>query len=884
LSDNDILEHEKATLKNDRSMRSTSLLLVFCLSTLVVLGLAHRSSYRFLASNAEEGFEGETESLGEESLFWTQRFSGSPNVDFNERLWTAYQQVRTIQAAGLNKSQLNPSNTWTSHGPVNITGRIRALAMHAADPNTIYAGAASGGVWKSTSFGLDWMPLTDGMTAMAIGALAIDPTDPNRIYAGTGEPTNINGVNNTHGWGSPAYTGLGVLTSSDAGQSWRLLPWPASKSMIHRIAVHPVQSDTVFAASTANLFRTTNKGQNWTSTLTGCITDLAYRPGAPAVVYAAVGNNYGSSSNGVYVSEAGGRSYSWRKLSKNFPSGDSTGRILFAISPTNPNRMYAAVSVSRNLLSSSDPNDFLLLCVSTDAGETWERKIGAVGRSIGNGQLYYDFVLGVLPTDPNVVFLGGVDLWRSKNGGGTFAKISDWRLRMSNMNSPGYLHADQHAIAFKPDNGTVVLEATDGGIHISSNGGDGWAMRNQNLVTTQFYSCNYDRATSPLFYGGTQDQSNQRQPSSGAQTWAFLGGGDGGSTAADPLSTSIFYVVINGTVNRSTNGGASYKELSSGIGSSDRVYYWRPMLLHPNDKDLLFCATQYVYKMRNPGTTVDPSWVVSSEDLTAGMSVISDMAIAPTNPDVMYVVTGNGKAARSDNIRALDVTWTGISTGLPSRWLTRISVDWNDPMTAYIAASGYGGPHAYKTTNGGANWTSISGDLPDIPAGAIVRSRTDVHTLFLATDLGVWYTTNDGANWRPFGSGLPNLIAYDMKMLPNGDLLVGSYGRGMWTTSSVTDAEPTPTIMPNGISLGQMYPQPLRSGQDLHLPLSLSGPSRVEITAYAADGTRALVGAGAFQAGHQTMTVSSSGLAPGVYLVRATAGGRSASGKFVVIE
>ncbi|MDH7514845.1 MAG: T9SS type A sorting domain-containing protein [Bacteroidota bacterium] len=821
----------------------------------------------------------ERESPEQMNLFYQMRLYGNPDVNVFEKLWATAEDPRVREQLSFRKSNLSLENEWECMGPVNISGRVRALAVHPTNPDIIYAASATGGVWKTTNGGNDWYPLTDQTPALACGAIAIDPLRPNRIFVGTGEPVAVNSP--SHSRASPAYSGVGILRSEDDGASWTLLPWPNSTSMIHRIALHPDDPDTMLVASTSDLWKSTNGGQSWTRVLTGTATDVVYTPGRPSRVYAVLGNDNGSSSNGVYVSDAGGKNYSWVKLSNNFPRGDSTGRIIIAIAPSNPNRIYAAIALRRSLIV----NDvgFFMVCVSNDGGMTWERRPGAIPRNFTNYMPYYTLAMAVSPVNENFVMLGSVDWWRSTNGGVTFTRNSDWSLRTTNPNSPRYVHADQHAIVFKPDDPNTIIIGSDGGVHVSTNLGDVWKMRTYGMITTQYYGISTDPTIPYKIYGGTQDQSNQRQSAVGDRNWSFLGGGDGCSVAVDPQVPSNIFIVVNGNPQRSTNSGTSFSQITNGLNggpAADREYWWRPMAFHPGDRTTLYISSQYMYRMRNPSAS-DPMWQIISPDLTRG-SVIADFHVPPANTNWMYTTSGDGKAYRCENIRAAEPVWVDISAGLPNRWLPRVTSDPEDHRTVYVAVSGYGTPHMFKSTDAGETWVNITGDFPDIPVGAVYRSPHDPNVLFAASDMGVWYTSDGGAHWQRYGMGLPNCVVYDMIIAPDGKLIAGTYGRGVWVTSSVLRTERTPST-PRGPSLEGNHPNPFSSST--MITFSLPERERVRITVSDQSGriVRTL-SEGVLEAGRYNFTFHGAGLPNGVYYCTMNAGGFIATRKLTLLR
>lgn len=851
------------TFRNLTLLTATAVLAV---ATLSVVQPRHDGS---VAIDTQRVARHHDKGLVKESPHWMkwyqiQRTYGNPDVNIGERLQAVYSMLQTSNQSSFSKKNETSSNAWTSLGPVNISGRIRAIAMSAAQPNTIYAGAASGGVWKSTDMGMSWVSTSDFMNTLAIGALAIDPNNPNRIFAGTGEPVVYAGV------GAPQYYGTGLMRSDDAGATWTRLPWPSASTAVHRIAIHPTSADTMIVASIGDLYKTTDGGQTWRRTMSGLATDVYYAPGRPSRVYAAMGNDEGATANGVYVSDAGGERFSWRRLSTNFPTADSCGRIVLAISQSDPNRLYAAVAMS-NARKASFEEDFYLVMMSTNGGESWTRRYNAISRAFTNGQAFYDLALGVMPNNPDFVMLGGIDWYRSTNGGASFSINTDWKLRTTNPGSARYAHADQHAILFHPTDPNTILIGCDGGIHITTNSGLQWQIRSTNMVNTQFYSCAYNPSNPAVIYGGTQDQSNMRMSAPNSMTWNYMGGGDGGNIVVDPQNSSLIYILINMAPYRTTDGGATFTKIDNGFDTYERFGWQPPYLMHPTSRTTLFTGGHRMYKAVNAhqGT---PTWALISPDLTKAMSGItsrlSDAAIAPSNPDWMYTVSGDGRAMVSSNYnKSTDPTWTDISSGLPNRYLADVFVDWEDHLTVYVAVSGFNSAHVFKTTNGGSNWTDISGNLPDVPVNAVVRSRTDANTIFAATDVGVWVTRDGGTSWEQYGSGLPNVVVWDLAITPENVLIAGTHGRGMWSVSSILSAEGTrgDVTSPAQFTLFQNYPNPFNPTTTISF--TLARRSTVALEVYDTRGVRVRsIATGMHDAGTHRVQFDASSLPAGVYL------------------
>lgn len=790
--------------------------------------------------------------------FYAQRTYGNPSVNVSDQLMQVWDDIAYTPQSALMKP-FAASNTWRLEGPTNIGGRMRAVVFHPTETNTMYSGAASGGVWKSTDLGVSWRPLTDNMPRLPVGAMAIDLNSPNILFAGTGEPI---GTNFGRSGGSPYYDGLGVMRSDDDGQTWRMLPWPRPNSAVHRIALHPVSSDTLLVATVDALYKSTDGGESWFNSLNGYITEVLYKPDNPGIVYAAVGAEYGGSNNGIYMSGAGGDRFTWQRLDNNLPPGDSTARVVMSISEANPDRIYAAMGLNRRRMTDGTV-DFKGVFVSHDAGATWERKQNAIANNFARGQAFYDLTIMAHPTDPDRVFLGGIDMHRTTNGGEGFAKVSRWELRTIDPGNEAYVHADQHHVAFKPDDPNTVVAAGDGGIFISTNGGTSWMERSDGLVTTQFYGINYAPSNPELLYGGTQDNSNMRQTTTGMSNWSFVGGGDGGRMAIDPDDSNLMYLNINSTPYR-TFGGNIFAPLVDGL-SGYRGNWVRPMLLDQTG-DRLYTASDHVHRL-SPAKTATTWLTLSMEKLVRGNGLITDLQIPETAPRMMYSSSSDGKVFVCNSIIGLDTDWFDVSEGMPNRWISGIRVARDDENTVYAALSGYGTSHAWKTTDGGAQWVDISGDLPDIPANVIIPSRTDPETIFLATDLGVWYTTNGGTNWKQFGNGLPNVVCYDMKLTPDNRLIVGTYGRGVWSTDAIVNVSPTPPAAKD-IIITSIWPNPLNTSaaSSSTLDFSLTTPANVKLVIHDATGRAvSTLVQGRLDAGNHNATFHAKDLPAGTY-------------------
>jgi hypothetical protein len=661
---------------------------------------------------------------------------------------------------------------WTGIGPNNIAGRILSIAWHPTNLNVIYIGSASGGLWKTTDSGTSWVSLTDDLPSLAVGSVALDPTNPNVVYIGTGEGAyNIDAV-----------YGAGILKSTDGGTTWNTtgMSWTQSQSRaINKIVIHPTTPQTMWCATNiwsggGGVYRTPDGGASWTRYLSGDAKDIVLHPDSANVLYAAIGYPWGGSSNGVYKSTDGG--LTWTLRSSGLPAGTSLGRMALSISRSNPQTVYAGISQTV-----SAGAGLLGVYRTTDAGGSWTLQSSTP--NMYGGQGWYDIVCEVHPTNPDVVYSSGLDLYKSTNGGTSWSQKTYWNY------SPGhslYAHADHHALAFKPGDPNTIIAGTDGGMYKSTNGGDTWTGINSGLSTMQFYAMCNDYLNGNVALGGTQDNGTVKY--AGSVTWSWILGGDGGYTLVDYTNSNIIYASTQrGAHYKSTNGGSSFFSIQSGI--SGNGAWVTPTVMDPTNASVLYTGTTLVYKTTNGGT----SWSAISASLSG--QYVSTIAVAPSNPQVIYVgFENNGQVSKTTNG---GTSWASCYSGLPYRYITRVAVHPSNSNMVFVTVSGYGTGHVWKSTDGGTSWSNASSGVPDMPCNAVVIDGNDANKMYLATDLGVYSSTNGGSSWTDYSNGLPNAVVDDIALHPtSGMLRASTHGRGMWQTSTGT---PSVTVVtPNG--------------------------------------------------------------------------------------
>lgn len=701
------------------------------------------------------------------------------------------------------------ATTWTPIGPQptasmffgNTSGRVTALAVDPTNPNIAYLGGAFGGVWKTINAGLNWTPLTDAQASTAMGAIVIDPTSCGpagpckTIYAGTGEEN----------FALDSYYGAGVLKSTDGGNTWTQLgagvffntggasiSARSGGARIAALAISPngqillaaVQGAGQGAGSVASgIYRSADGGNSWSPVLTGAPgTEVLFHPKGNTIAYAALGSILGNSANGVYKSIDGGLTWAAVNGAGALPSGTDAGRIEIAIAPSSPATLYASIQDPRMATFGS----LLGFFQTTNGGATWTNLSNTPDYCAP--QCWYDNVVRVHPLQASTVFAGGSArgtvgwVLRSNDAGATWQNIS--------QGGGVVLHVDQHAMAFSA-NGSRLYVGNDGGAYRTDDSAASsisWVNLNNALNITQFYpGVSIHPSSEQAGFGGTQD--NGTQIYSGNLAWSDTNAcGDGGWTAIDPATPSTVYAACQDIdVEKSAqNGGLNtFLPAVNGLDFTDMGAFIPPFVIDPSLPQRLYFGTFRLWQTTDGATT----WTAISGDVTGGGgATLSTIAVAPSDSKTVYTGSNSGHVQVSTNVAAGSAAFTDASLGLPGRVVTQIAVDPLDARTAYVTFSGFNFGtdtlgHVFKTTNGGILWTTINGNLPNIPVNDIVIDPDDAsrQTLYVATDVGVFQTTNGGGTWSALGTGLPRVAVLSLKLREaSRTLRAATHGRGVW--------------------------------------------------------------------------------------------------------
>jgi PKD repeat protein len=668
-------------------------------------------------------------------------------------VWKQHLAFQRKYGAGIQKSNGRNANLWTSMGPYNWTsssynpgnGRINAVAEDPNDPNTLYVGAPSGGCWKSTDGGQTWAVLTDQLQALGVSAIAIDYTNSNVIYLGTGDDD-----------GGDTYS-IGVLKSVDGGQSWNALSLGNASlfgTRIYRILIHPTDNNTVFVASSLGLYKSSDAGNNWVRLRTGRWRDLELKPGDPQTIYL---------SNTTFSMSTDGGS-TWTTTNTGLPRSSDINRAEIAVSPDDPNVVYF-------LAGDAFYSSFYGLYRSTNSGTSFTLQANspnvfaydATGADTTSGQSWYDMALCVAPDDANEVYVGGINVWSSTDGGVTFDLKSHWYY------PPGvaYTHADIHVLE---KFGNRLYCGSDGGIFKSTDDGTTFADLSDGLSITQFYRIAGTELLPNKLAGGTQDNGCNLISNNSA---LHTNGGDGMEVLMSPFDSNLVITSSQyGNFSLSTDGG--YSSIPIFTGPRGTGNWITPMVMHPADDGFLLAGYDQVYMSFNRGITEQPL-----SNFSAGQGNIRNLALAPSAPithfyastsTVMYRTTDSG------------TNWVDVSAGLPNNSISSITVHPTNPLKIWVTFSGISPmDKVYTSDDGGDTWVNITKNLPNIPVNCMIYQNNSDDGIYIGTDVGVYYTDTMLYNWQPFMNGLPNVIVRDFEIhYGTGKIRAGTYGRGIW--------------------------------------------------------------------------------------------------------
>lgn len=816
-----------------------------------------------------------------------QRERAYPNEHLADRTFRrAYEQH---ERAVLARPAKTTATGWEAAGPMNVPGRMLAIAFNKDNPQTLYAGSASGGLWRTHTAGEGeraWHRVATGHPVLSVAAVALAPDDSSTIVIGTGEVYNVaetgqgGVVRETRG----SY-GIGILRSTDGGATWSVvLPADAGiegddVSGVQMLRFNPQNAQTLWAATTAGLLVSYDQGDTWQRRLDVVMgTDVWIHPTDTLRMVAAMGN-LGSPGHGLYRSADGGAS--WAKITDGLPTA-YFGKALLAAYAARPDTLYASIGAG----SGSVGGEGTWLARSTDAGATWS-VINTTDYAVYQG--WFSHVVVPHPTDDDRLLTAGVDIWRSADAGATLGQRSQWMAWSSYPPVGGpyaegggtYSHADHHAFALHPDDPSTVYFANDGGISRTTNFGQTFEIVSGGLQTGQFYpGTALSHQTASLFIGGLQDNASVQYE--GGPRWRMHIGGDGGFAAIDPQNDSLWYVSAQRLALFITRDrGREWRRIDPP--QRDVTSFISPYVLAPSNPLRMYAARDIVYRSTNRGYR----WSPTNGNLPLDGNPVQALAVAPNAPDVVYATTAP-VVARAGLWRTLDggTTWTNVTGTLPDRYLTDLAIHPDEEGTVYVTASGTGTPHVFKTTDFGETWTAVGDGLPDLPTSAITFDPMAPEMVYVGNDLGVYLSHDGGASWTPFTEGLPEAVMVVDLNVSRVDrtLFAATHGHGLFTRRlGVVTSTPPPTPAPRAgvLRIDTPSPHPVTGTATIRFELAQTG--HVHLSVYDLTGRRvATLASGYRQAGRQVVRWSPEGLAAGSYVLRLDAGSQSTSRPVVV--
>ncbi|MEM8906908.1 MAG: T9SS type A sorting domain-containing protein, partial [Bacteroidota bacterium] len=641
-------------------------------------------------------------------------------------------------------------------------------------------------VWKTTNGGGDWIPVFDDQTFLTVGDIVFDPSDPEIVYVGTGD-FNVPGS---------AHVGDGVYRTNDGGATWTHLGLEDQR-IVSKIVIDPTNSQTIYVATMGlpylrnndrGLYKSTDGGTNWEQILfisdsTG-ISDVLIDPTNPQVLYASGWDRIRNNQESLIIGQ-GARVYKTT-------DGGANWTDLSALDTGLPQEALCRTGLA---MSGSDPNVVFALFVGTDfelegiykttnAGATWTPiptdpdLTGLSPNALSFG--WYFGKMRVNPLDDNDIFLLGVDLWRTLDGGQNwFMATPPWWYFS--------VHADKHDLVFTSTFNIVL--ATDGGLYKTDLQAQDW-VDIENIPTTQFYRTAFNPHRPDWYYGGAQDNGSTGGNASLFNSWERIFGGDGFQMAFHPTNPNIVYAETqNGGIVYSEDGGEFFDSGDEGIDSDDRRNWDMQYIISKHLPSILYTGTYRVYRSTNGAM---PLWEPISPDLTDGIILhprfhtITSLSESGISPSILYVGTTDGNVSRTVDG---GTNWENISAGLPKRYITSVKASDAFEDHVYITHSGYKDneniPHVHRSTDRGNTWESISDGLPQLAVNDIyILPDHQDSVLIVATDGGVYASIDRGDNWNRLGRNMPMVHVFDLEYNPvKNEIIAATYARSIMTYS-----------------------------------------------------------------------------------------------------
>jgi photosystem II stability/assembly factor-like uncharacterized protein len=710
------------------------------------------------------------------SYFTDSRVNAQGRFGRPEGTWVEYQRLENEKATG----KYSQSANWQPVGPFVTPidgpgmGRINCIAFHPSNAQIMYAGAASGGVWKTINGGNYWNPVSDAIASLGISSIVINYQHPDTLYAATGDFDH-----------SDTYS-VGVIKSTDGGITWNTtgLSWTVqNQRRISKLLIHPSNPDVLYAATTAGIYKTTDGGVNWTIVRPGSVGDIAFKPGNPSIVYSIINTKFWRSTDD-------GITFTITPITYNV----AVNRAKIAVTPADTNYVYL-------ITSTSSESGFEGLYQSADGGSTFAcmstlpNILGyATDGNTTSGIAWYCLGLAVSPVNKNEIFAACVNMWRSTSGG-----IS-WNIRAHWYGDQGlpYVHADIHDLVFHPLSGAMFV-CSDGGVDVSTDGGLTFQQLNNGLMIGQIYRLSVSKQDCRRIIGGWQDNGTFLMNNT---TWKHMLGGDGMECIISPVNyNTMFGEMQYGKISRTTDGGTNWNRISDTIG--EEGYWVTPYVLNPNSATTLLAGYNNIYRSSNNGTSWTP---ITSFTGTGYYDKFRSIAYAPSNPLYIYAATYDRIYRSADG----GSTWTQINNNMSTVPISYIAVSQNDPLKVAVTVSGFtAGSKVFMSSNGGDVWSNLSASLANIPVNCIVFDKSTPGAMYIGMDVGVFYRDSSLTSWIPFADGLPNVKIAEMEIhYDSHKLVAATFGRGIWWSDTYSWLNGVNEINPGNQATFNVFPNP----------------------------------------------------------------------------
>lgn len=697
-------------------------------------------------------------------------------------------------------------NAWYPVGPDNVPGnltgymeigigRINCVTFHPTNPNVYYVGVAQGGMWKTTNNGISWTPMTDNLPITRISDIVLDPNDPDSTmyisvcdFEYIGVSLYLNGrKRNTH-------YGIGVYKTTNGGTTWQptglsFLLTDGDASLIRKIIVNPSNSNELVACGVSGMYRSTDAGVNWTQINTGLYWDMLSDPNNADVLYAATGWILTANAGSAGVLKSTDFGQTWTPLPTGMPATGSLQRVKLAIAPSDPNYIYAITTdLSGGLYG---------IYKTTNAGNNWSfippaLNILEYDEGFGSGgQGNYDLGAVVSPSNRDEIYIGGINLWGSTDGGMNFNPATHWTLQYGPT-----IHCDIHYMTVQPATGNYFV-CSDGGIYrtaaistqpwSAAQSGNPWTTNWVNISNgmqiTSFYRLSSSRNGAGRLVAGSQDNATMYYDNAG---WNTIFGGDGMDNFLDPLNDDMIigssqYGWFYRSFDDGFNNVGTYPNFSGETGE-----WTTPLVADYNNPGTLYAGFQNVMMTTDNGDNWMPisnfPFVNTNAELCALAVANSNSSVLLAAKRVRYEYNEPARLFRTTNGGTV---WTDITSGLPdSLYYTSVEIAENDANTIFVTMAGFSsGNKVFRSTDGGVTWINISYNLPNIPVNCIKYIPGGTGDMMIATDLGIYVLPALSTTWSSQSLGLPNVIVSDIEFnVPLNKIYVSTFGRGIWAT------------------------------------------------------------------------------------------------------